>query len=455
MADFNGNKVFGRLMTDQACYAPPKMLKRKPGRCSEPLEQAKKEHAAKGLGERILIGMQDASLVPKHELYGRLFKSECERWPDQIPESFLDEQRQRLIDHQTGKNPLPPEESLRLRRDVSTLEDIYRPGPRFEAGLSAQEQAWLDARNLRNTNSLEIALLGPIFGGLGAATRMLGGSEQQVAAANQAGAIVFDLATSGVGAGRMGGGGAGRPMRNPATEYSRGAPLEPLGRPAGTAQGAGVKPAAGEVGALAKPPPAALPPPPTAATRPAAAGPGRGLVVNKAPKPPPDKYKTYKTHGLKGDPADTPEGRRLIKEYENQGMSPDQASRKARELMETGSSLPLAKAVEPGDHLYKVVPEGNMPGPKSEYWMTKEELGKLQGLDRDQIASRLGLPLENQQTARFSVVEIRAMQPTTSFTSVIAPTTQNGWSQSGGGLQTLLPNRNAFTPPVNTGITLP
>jgi hypothetical protein len=41
-----------------------------------------------------------------------------------------------------------------------------------------------------------MALLGPIFGGPGAATRMLGGSEQQVAAANQMGAIVLDLATT-------------------------------------------------------------------------------------------------------------------------------------------------------------------------------------------------------------------------------------------------------------------
>jgi hypothetical protein len=266
MADFNGNKVFGRLMTDQACYAPPKMLTRKPGRCSEPLEQAKKSYEAKGMLDRFMTP-KDGWGTPSDQNSAILFKRECERWPDQIPESFLEEQRQRLIDHQTGKNPLPPEESLRLRRDVSTLEDIYRPGPRFEAGLSAQEQAWLDARNLRNTNSLEIALLGPIFGGPGAATRMLGGSEQQVAAANQAGAIVFDLATSGVGAGRMGGGGAGRPMRNPATEYVRGAPLEPVARAAGTAQGAGVKPAAG-AGAIAKPP-----------SPPAGAGPGGGLVV--------------------------------------------------------------------------------------------------------------------------------------------------------------------------------
>jgi hypothetical protein len=115
----------------------------------------------------------------------------------------------------------------------------------------------------------------------------------------------------------------------------------------------------------------------------------------------------------------------------------------------------LANPVEIGNRLYKVVPEGRMPGPNSEYWATREEIDALKGLDRDQIANRLGLPLESQQVPRFDVVEIKAMHPTTTFTSKIAPTTQNGWSQAGGGIQTLVTDRSAFTPPVNTGMKLP
>jgi hypothetical protein len=183
-------------------------------------------------------------------------------------------------------------------------------------------------------------------------------------------------------------------------------------------------------------------------------GPNSGAVVLKE-KPPPDGYKTYKTHGIKDDPKTSPEGRRLAKEYEDLGLSQQDATIKARELMETGSTPPLANPVEAGDRFYKLVPEGNMPGPKSEYWVTREQLQSLEGLDRDQIASRLGLPLEQQKSARFDVVEIKAMRPSTTFVSKIAPTTQNGWSRTGGGIQSLITDRTAFTPPVSTGVKLP
>lgn len=67
----------------------------------------------------------------------------------------------------------------------------------------------------------------------------------------------------------------------------------------------------------------------------------------------------------------------------------------------------------------------------------------------------IGIPLESQQTTRFEVVEITATRDTTVFQSKIAPTTQNGWPQDGGGTQTLVTDRSAFSSPVPTGKKLP
>lgn len=76
-------------------------------------------------------------------------------------------------------------------------------------------------------------------------------------------------------------------------------------------------------------------------------------------------------------------------------------------------------------------------------------------LSYDQITDRLGMPLVNQQTTRFEVFEVTAQKPTSIFQSVIAPTTQNGYNQPGGGIQSLITNRDEFSTPVTTNIKLP
>ena len=208
---------------------------------------------------------------------------------------------------------------------------------------------------------------------------------------------------------------------------------------------------------IPEPLPKALPERPLAEPKPKT-GPGNGAYVEKPAKPPPNGFKgpdAYKTHGYKGDPMDTPEGRRLVEEFKSQGYSPKDAVDKASDLMETGVNPPLANPTEIGDRLYKVVPEGKMPGANSEFWSTRQEIDSLQGMSRDAIADKLGLPLESQQAPRFDVVEIKATQPTTTFSSQIAPTSQNGWLQDGGKIQTLVTDRGAFAPPVSTGIKLP
>jgi hypothetical protein len=224
---FTSNGTLGRVLTFEVPKGP--MLRRRPGICSERYEREKAEFEKIPLYERMWIGLgRDARLEPTDALQSaKTFQRACEQMPDEIPKSALDEKLQQLNDHYSGKSPLPPEQSLELRRRTSFLQDVYTPGPRWENSVSGAESAWLSEQNLRFGNSLGIALLGPLFGAPGAATRVLGGSEQQVAAANQFGASAFDMATAHVGFG--GGKRAPEPLPRPG-ESMRGAPLEPVSR---------------------------------------------------------------------------------------------------------------------------------------------------------------------------------------------------------------------------------
>lgn len=181
---------------------------------------------------------------------------------------------------------------------------------------------------------------------------------------------------------------------------------------------------------------------------------GAGVHVSLK-KPPPDGWATYRTHGIYDDPMASREGRRLVNEYREQGFNTKEANAKARELLESGSTLPQANPAAIGDRFYKLAPEGGSVGPNSAYWVTRSEVDSLRGLSRDQIASRLGLPLESQQALRFDVLEIRAQRPTRVYVSRIAPTSQNGWHQAGGGVQSLITDRSAFSAPVRTGEKFP
>ena len=224
---FNSNGTLGRVLTFEVPKGP--MLRRRPGICSERYERERAEFEKLPWYERMFIGTgRDARLEPTDALQSaKTFQRACEQMPDEIPKSALDDKLQQLNDHYSGKNPLPPEQSLELKRRTSFLQDVYTPGPRWENSTSGAESAWLSEQNLRFGNSLGIALLGPLFGAPGAATRVLGGSEQQVAAANQFGASAFDMATAHVGLG--GGNRAPEPLPRPG-ESMRGAPLEPVSR---------------------------------------------------------------------------------------------------------------------------------------------------------------------------------------------------------------------------------
>lgn len=187
----------------------------------------------------------------------------------------------------------------------------------------------------------------------------------------------------------------------------------------------------------------------------------RGVHVRQQKKPEfSGNWDNYLTRGLKSDPIDTPEGRRMIQELEKTGLDADEAYRKTKQMMRTGSTIPIPNPIEIGDKFYKIIPEGGAVGPTSAFWMTEAELAALRGASYDQIADRLGVPLASQQGVRFEVVEITAIRPGTSFTSVIASTKEIGlngaiWSQKGGDLQTLLLDRSMLTDPKLTGIKFP
>jgi hypothetical protein len=234
---FLGNGTPGRVLTFEVPKGP--MVRRRPGICGEPYARAKAEFDAKPWYVRWTAGTdRPVGVEPTDELMrAKEFQRECEKWPDEVPQSLIDDKRQRLADHLTGKAPLPPEESLRVRRDLDFVSDVYNPGPRFSAPLTPQEQGWLDERNLRWGNTMGIAFLGPVYGGPGALTRLLGGSEQAVAGVNQLSGSLVGVARTRtfarLAAERRAASGEALARSR---EMNRGAPLEPLD-PAAAARG--------------------------------------------------------------------------------------------------------------------------------------------------------------------------------------------------------------------------
>ncbi|GGB22386.1 hypothetical protein [Agarivorans gilvus] len=194
---------------------------------------------------------------------------------------------------------------------------------------------------------------------------------------------------------------------------------------------------------------------PTGAQVPTDAGKRRALLSNKRSRPEPDEWVSYKTHSIQQSPMQSEQGRKLVKSYEHTGLSKAQAIRRADELIRSGSTLPEAVALKKGDKLYKLVPEGEYPGEYSPYFATKSEIKSFEQARYDEITDKIGIPLESQQTNRFEVFEVEAKRDVEVFESIIAPTTQKGYSQPGGGMQTLITDRSEFSNPKSTNWKLP
>lgn len=216
---FNGNGTPGRLLTCQI-PRPAEKLRKRDGICDELLNRLRQANEQEhGWFYRNFIqghGRPVGSGETPEINSALIFQRECRALPDEVDKSVLDNLRQKA---QSG---LPPEQSVELKSDVNTLQRVYQPGEYPDLTLTPTEQAWVDNKNLWATNTMGMSLLG-VFGIPGFLTRAFGGSEQQVAAANDAGAIAFDMTT----AGAVKAGGIAEPIR----AGGRRAPLEPVGRP--------------------------------------------------------------------------------------------------------------------------------------------------------------------------------------------------------------------------------
>ncbi len=98
----------------------------------------------------------------------------------------------------------------------------------------------------------------------------------------------------------------------------------------------------------------------------------------------------------------------------------------------------------------KVVPSGGQPSTSTGYWMRESELLALKK-NPAEIANKLGLP-PGMHVNKFDVYQITPRQGAVVFESKIAPTTVNGIPHTtGGAKQSIVVNRDQFTPPVKTG----
>ena len=99
---FNSNGTIGRVLTFEVPKGP--MVRRRPGICGERYEQAKADFESKPWYVRWTAGHgRPVGAQPTDELmYAKQFREECEKWPDEISQSIIDDKRQQLTDHVTG-----------------------------------------------------------------------------------------------------------------------------------------------------------------------------------------------------------------------------------------------------------------------------------------------------------------------------------------------------------------
>lgn len=100
----------------------------------------------------------------------------------------------KMAKHSSGEQPLSPEESIQLRKDLGKMNEKLSPGEQFMVpDYSPEEQTYQDEKNQKFANDIAMSYSVP-SALLGVPTRGLGGSESQVAGAVNAG-----LALEGVG----------------------------------------------------------------------------------------------------------------------------------------------------------------------------------------------------------------------------------------------------------------
>ena len=141
---------------------------------------------------------------------------------------------------------------------------------------------------------------------------------------------------------------------------------------------------------------------------------------------------------------DTIEGRLLVRQYRQAGMSEFQALRFARRDIESGTALPDIGLQNAGDTFYKLVPSGNAPG-RSPYYLNPEQYSSLKS-GADDIFDGLSLP-DNSFADAYDVYQYSVKQGSAplSFSTEIAPSmSARQGLRTGGFGQTVIPNSNAL-----------
>lgn len=142
--------------------------------------------------------------------------------------------------------------------------------------------------------------------------------------------------------------------------------------------------------------------------------------------------------------SDTIEGRMLVRQYRQAGMSESRALEFAARDIQSGTSLPRIGLQSSGDTFYKLVPSGNTPG-RSSYYLSPEQYSGFKS-GYDDIFDNLSLPdgsvADAYDVYRYSVKQGSAPL---SFTSEIAPSMSSGHGLRTGGFgQTVIPNSNSL-----------
>ncbi len=172
------------------------LLQKPEGVCDAPLEAARQEWSDRGFIER--LGATDVDGWGQSFAIGdaKQFKHQCDVEPQAARAAVVDGITARLSAYDAGKLQLSPEEAVKLRADERIVQDVYHPGAQQRhAPASVAETRYLQEKQLWTENSLNMSVLG-VFGLPALATRTFGGDENQVAAAVQGGAQLFDLASA-------------------------------------------------------------------------------------------------------------------------------------------------------------------------------------------------------------------------------------------------------------------
>jgi hypothetical protein len=147
---------------------------------------------------------------------------------NETPKQALDSAQRRYAEHASGRAPLDPSESIKLRTRIAMLSKVVNPGSQnMWPDYSTAEKSYLAdkaAGDRRFANNLGISFLGPVFGALPSIGRIFGAPENAVENLAQ---INVDLGFSAMGVRRV----SPEPLGRPVAGQARGAPLEPSNSP--------------------------------------------------------------------------------------------------------------------------------------------------------------------------------------------------------------------------------